>query len=77
MDHIHGLRVQKVRYIVITDLIKDPTKYQRLVIISADYLVKYCVRNSHDKTRCIYWPYLLRNYRSQALPTQQSSDMSF
>ena len=31
-----------------------PAKYQRLVMISGDYHVEYCVRNSLDKTKCIY-----------------------
>ncbi len=30
-----------------------PTKYQRLVLLSSDYHVKYCIRNCIDKTKCI------------------------
>ncbi len=31
-----------------------PAKYQRFAVISDDSHVKYCVRNSLDKTKCIY-----------------------
>ena len=29
------------------------TEYQRLVMVSVDCHLKYCVRNSHDKFECI------------------------
>ncbi len=31
-----------------------PTKYKKLVMIIGDYHVEYCVRDSFDRTECIY-----------------------
>ncbi len=42
-----------------------PAKYQRLVMISGDYHVQYCVRNSLDNTKCIYATLVCRGKNMQ------------
>ncbi len=53
-----------------------PAKYQRLVMISGDYHVKYCVRNSLDKTKCIYSiQYMLK--RASHPPSQNANERTW